>query len=179
MFPATCPLKRTVRLMFVLSLRILAQCAMKASRSSGCPDVKAAIQFASGSRCCSKKIGRSSSRNSRNATSSLMMKSSQLLGAPDHTSGGRVPDVHRAIQRGRGDPAAIRRPCQRMHLPGGLIVDLLLRDVPLIAEDRRASGGVPDAHLLIGAARGDQFTIGRPANADDRRLVIAEGDERT
>src|SRR5437016_13781493 len=75
--PTTRPPARTVRIVIRGSPRILAQCALNALRSAGSLCVNAAMRTASGSRCCSKKIGRSLSSTSRSRTS-IVIRSSYL-----------------------------------------------------------------------------------------------------
>src|SRR5262249_41104271 len=81
MLPATCPPNRMVRFVLESSPSILAHLAMNAALSAGSLAVNAAIRLAAGSRCCSKKIGRSPSVTSRSRTSLVMRHSRQTLDA--------------------------------------------------------------------------------------------------
>src|SRR5262245_17197245 len=81
MLPATCPPDRMVRFVLESSPSILAHLAMNAALSAGSLAVNAAIRLAAGSRCCSKKIGRSPSVTSRSRTSLVMRHSRQTLDA--------------------------------------------------------------------------------------------------
>jgi hypothetical protein len=63
--PATRPPHTMVLAVPVPSPRILAHFATKAAQSVGSLAVKAAIQLAAGSCCCSKKVTRSASATSR------------------------------------------------------------------------------------------------------------------
>src|SRR5262245_51831704 len=81
MLPATCPPDRMVRFVLESSPSILAHLAVNAALSAGSLAVNAAIRLAAGSRCCSKKIGRSPSVTSRSRTSLVMRHSRQTLDA--------------------------------------------------------------------------------------------------
>ena len=61
----TCPSKTMVLVMVRGSVSVLVQSAMKAAKSVGSSAVNTAMELASASSCCSKKMGRSSAVTSR------------------------------------------------------------------------------------------------------------------
>src|SRR5262249_9858981 len=104
MLPATCPPYRMVRFVMESSPSILAHLAVNAALSAGSLAVNAAIRLAAGSRCCSKKIGRSPSVTSRSRTSLVMRHSRQTLDAAYNVILPNDPRRRTPKLRGRGAP---------------------------------------------------------------------------
>src|SRR5262245_57500719 len=78
----------------------------------------------------------------------------------------RVPDAHRAVMTGRGQPVPVGSEGEGRNRAV----------VPAKSQKRLAGPGVPQDHALVGASRGDGEVIVAERHAGDRPRMPAESE---